>query len=220
MLERVDLSKQLSPEAWDELRRPLQERLAALQQAAYRAEIPTIVLFEGWQGAGQGASLALLARCLDPRGYRVWPITASRSFEKNYPWLWRFWLKLPGRGEIALFDGSWYGRVLAERVEGAIAEPEWHRAYRDITDFEQTLAEDGYVIVKLWLHIHRRHDDYLVAAEEMLERTDTSWGAWTVVEATDTNYMLWRVLAAIADALEGALIAREITESWKPEAGS
>jgi polyphosphate kinase 2 (PPK2 family) len=146
------------------------------------------------------------------------------------PWLWRFWLKLPNYGEMAIFDRSWYGRVLVERVEGLISEHEWQKAYRDIVDFERTVADDGTVLVKFWLHIskkeqrrrfkllendpskswhvteedwehHRQYDAYLLAVEEMLERTETEWGPWTIVEAHNRWWARIRVMSTIIDAL-------------------
>ena len=146
------------------------------------------------------------------------------------PWLWRFWLKLPNYGEMAIFDRSWYGRVLVERVEELTPEREWQKAYRDIVDFERTVADDGYVLVKFWLHIskeeqlrrfellekdplkswqvteedwdhHRRYDDNLIAVEETLERTDTEWGPWTIVEATNRWWARSKVINTIIAAL-------------------
>jgi polyphosphate kinase 2 (PPK2 family) len=242
MLEKIDLGKKLKNKEWKDLRPVLQQRLYDLQKATYETGLPVIVTFEGWDAAGKGTSIGLLTQRLDPRGFKVWPIRAARTYEKNHPWLWRYWLKLPNRGEIAIFDRSWYGRILVERVEGLIPEDEWQEAYRDIVDFEQMLAEDGHVIVKYWLHIskaeqkrrfkrleqdpleswhvqpedwehHKKYDDYLRAAEEMFERTETEWGPWTIVEATDQNYTLWKVLSTLADALERGLRARGVDTS-------
>lgn len=248
MLEKLDLDKKLKRSEWRELRPPLQIRLYDLQKAAYDIGLPVIVLFEGWDAAGKGTSISMLTQRLDPRGFKVWPIRAARTYEMNHPWLWRFWLKLPNRGEIAIFDRSWYGRVLVERVEKLIPEEAWRTAYRDIADFEQMLAEDGHVIVKFWLHIsreeqrrrfralerdplqswhvapedwehHRKYDEYLQAAEEMLERTDTEWGPWTIVEATDQPYTLWKVLFTLTDALDNGLRRRGInTDALSAEA--
>ncbi len=153
------------------------------------------------------------------------------------PWLWRFWLKLPNYGEMAIFDRSWYGRVLVERVEGLTPENIWWRAYQDIVDFERALANDGYVLVKFFLHIskqeqsrrfkklekdplenwhvspedwvhHRKYDDYQVAIEEMLQWTETEWGPWTIVEATDSRWTKVKVFETIIKNFEQALVAR------------
>ncbi len=165
------------------------------------------------------------------------PFRAPRTFEKRLPWLWRFWLKLPNYGEMAIFDRSWYGRVLVERVEGMTPEEEWRKGYRDIVDFEHALADDGHVIIKFWLHIsreeqrrrfkmleadplenwhvqaedwehHRKYDEYLLAVEEMLERTETEWGPWTIVEATDRRWARVKIFKTIIRRLEEALKER------------
>ncbi len=234
MLEKINLGKELKRKEWKEMRRPLQHRLYELAQATYDAGIPTIVVFEGWDASGKGTSINLLTQRLDPRGFKVWPVRAARTYEQNHPWLWRFWNKLPNRGQIAIFDRSWYGRVLVERVEGLIPETEWRKAYRDIVDFERTLADDGHILAKFWMHIskkeqrrrfktlekdplqswhvqpedwehHRKYDKYLLAVEEMLETTETEWAPWTIVEATDQHYTWWRVFTAVADALAKGL---------------
>jgi polyphosphate kinase 2 (PPK2 family) len=248
MLEKLDLDKKLKRSEWKALRLPLQTRLYDLQKSAYDVGLPVIVLFEGWDAAGKGTSISMLTQRLDPRGFKVWPIRAARTHEMNHPWLWRFWLKLPNRGEIAIFDRSWYGRVLVERVEKLIPGDAWRTAYRDIVDFEQMLAEDGHLIVKFWLHIsreeqrrrfrrlerdplrswqvapedwehHRKYEDYLRAAEEMLERTDSEWGPWRIVEATNQWYTLWKVLSTFTDALDDALRLRGVdTDALSAEA--
>src|SRR5512136_2136737 len=248
MLEKLDLDKKMKRAEWKEVRLPLQIRLYDLQKAAYDIGLPVIVLFEGWDAAGKGTSISMLTQRLDPRGFKVWPIRAARTHEMNHPWLWRFWLKLPNRGEIAVFDRSWYGRVLVERVEKLIPEDAWRTAYRDIVDFEQMLAEDGHLIVKFWLHIskaeqrrrfralekdqlqawhvqpedwehYRKYDAYLQAAEEMLERTETEFAPWTIVEATDQRYTHWKVMSTIVEAFDRSLRARGIdTASLSAEA--
>jgi polyphosphate kinase 2 (PPK2 family) len=239
VLEKINLAKEMKRKEWKEMRRPLQHRLYELAQAAYDTGIPTIVLFEGWDASGKGTSINLLTQRLDPRGFKVWPIRAPRTYEQNHPWLWRFWNKLPNRGQIAIFDRSWYGRVLVERVEKLTPETEWRKAYRDIVDFERTLADDGHIIAKLWMHIskkeqrrrfkalekdplqswhvqpedwehYRKYDKYLLAVEEMLETTETEWAPWTIVEATDQHYTWWRVFTAVADALAKGLKLRGI----------
>jgi polyphosphate kinase 2 (PPK2 family) len=248
MLEKADLDKKMKRAEWRELRLPLQIRLYDLQKAAYDIGLPVIVLFEGWDASGKGSSISILTQHLDPRGFKVWSIRAARTSESNHPWLWRFWLKLPNRGEIAIFDRSWYGRVLVERVEKLTPEEAWRAAYRDILDLEQMLAEDGHVIVKFWLHIsrdeqrrrlkllerdplqswhvapedwehHRKYDEYLRAAEEMLERTESEWGPWAIVEATDRQYTPWKVLSTVTDALDTGLRRRGVdTDALSAEA--
>ena len=239
MLEKINLSKELKRKEWKELRRPLQHRLYELAQAAFDTGIPTIVVFEGWDASGKGTSINLLTQRLDPRGFKVWPVRAPRTHEQAHPWLWRFWNKLPNRGQIAIFDRSWYGRVLVERVDRLTPESEWRKAYRDIVDFERTLADDGHILVKFWMHIskkeqrrrfkalekdplqswhvqpedwehHHQYDKYLLAVEEMLEHTETEWAPWTIVEATDQYHTWWRVFTEVADALARGLKLRGI----------
>jgi polyphosphate kinase 2 (PPK2 family) len=235
MLEHVDLALSLSDAEWKKRRRLYRQRLYDLEKAAFDAGVATIVLFEGWDAAGKGTSIRQLTARLDPRGFVVHPIRAARTYEKRYPWLWRFWLKLPNYGQVAIFDRSWYGRVLVERVEKLAKKAEWQRAYNDIVEFERLLANDGYVMIKFFLHIsqkeqrrrfkaveadpleawhiteedwdhHRRYDEWLVCYEEMLERTDTSFGPWTIVPATNRRYMLDTIyhtlIGAMSDRLE------------------
>jgi len=237
MLEKVDLSLTLDKAEYQALTSGLQRRLTDLQKACWRAEIPTIIVFEGWDASGKGSSVQLLTRRLDPRGFTLYAIQAPRPHEQHVPWLWRFWQRIPAYGEIAIFDRSWYGRVLVERVEGFTPENLWRRAYRDIVNFERLLADDGFTIIKFFLHIskaeqarrfrqieadpltswyvqpedwehHAKYNAYVTAIEEMLERTDTEWGPWTIVEATDRRWTRFRILSTLVARLEAALRAR------------
>jgi polyphosphate kinase 2 (PPK2 family) len=155
----------------------------------------------------------------------------------HMPWLWRFWLKVPNYGEMAIFDRSWYGRVLVERVENLTPETEWSNAFQDIVDFERALAADGYIINKFFLHIskkeqtrrfkklsqdpleswhvsaedhehHRKYDNYVVAYEEMFEHTETEWAPWTIVESTDRRWTRVKIFETIIHRLEEALTQR------------
>lgn len=236
MLEKIDLSKKLKKKEYKKLMPKLRNQLYAMQKASWDAKIPIIILFEGWDAAGKGTSIQKLTARLDPRGFKLYPIRAARTYEKKRPWLWRFWLKIPGRGEWAIFDRSWYGRVLVERMENLIPESEWRRGYRDIVDFERTLADDGYLIIKFFLHIsreeqrrrfeklsqdplnawhvapedwehHRQYDDWTLAYEEMFERTDTEWGPWTIVEATNRRHTRVKIFETIIASLEERLTA-------------
>lgn len=236
MLEKIDLTQKLNKSEYKRLMPVLRNQLYAMQKASWDAGIPVIIIFEGWDAAGKGTSIQTLTSRLDPRGFKLYPIRAARTFEKKHPWLWRFWLKIPGEGEWAIFDRSWYGRVLVERVEQLIPENKWRLGFRDIVDFERTLADDGYLIVKFFLHIsreeqrrrfeklsndplnawhvqpedwehHRQYDDWLLAYEEMFERTDTEWGPWTIVEATNRRYTRVKIFKALIAALEERLAA-------------
>ena len=230
MLEKIDLTKKLSKKEYKAQLPILQRRLYDLETSAWKSGVPSIIIFEGWDAAGKGTTISTLTQRLDPRGFKLYAIRGARTYEKMQPWLWRFWLKLPNHGEMAILDRSWYGRVLVERVEELTPEREWQKAYRDIVDFERTIADDGYVLVKFWLHIskeeqlrrfellekdplkswqvteedwdhHRRYNDNLIAVEEMLERTDTEWGPWTIVEATNRWWARSKVINTIIDAL-------------------
>jgi polyphosphate kinase 2 (PPK2 family) len=237
MLEKIDLTRKLPKEEYKTLIPRLQRRLYDLEKACWDADAPSIIIFEGWDAAGKGTSINLLTSRLDPRGFKLYPIQAARTFETHLPWLWRFWLKIPNYGEMAIFDRSWYGRVLVERVEGLTPVQEWRKGYRDIVDLERALADDGYVIVKFFLHIskkeqkrrfkkleknplkswhvqpedwehHRKYKEYVVAIEEMLERTDTEWGPWTIVEATDRRWARVKIFQTIIRRLEDSLTER------------
>jgi polyphosphate kinase 2 (PPK2 family) len=234
MLEKIDLTRTLSKKEYKFKIPHLQRRLYDLEKACWDAKIPSIIVFEGWDAAGKGTSINLLTSRLDPRGFKLYPIQAPRTFEMHLPWLWRFWLKIPNHGEMAIFDRSWYGRVMVERIEGLTPVQEWRKGYRDIVDFEHALADDGCVIAKFFLHIskkeqkrrfkrlekdplkswhvqaedwehHRKYNDYVVAIEEMLERTDTEWGPWTIVEATDRLWARVKIFQTIIQRLEEAL---------------
>ena len=234
MLEKIDLNKKVPKDEFKAVFPAIQERLYTVQKLSWDARIPVVILFEGWDASGKGTSIQALTEPLDPRGFKLYPIRAARTYEKAHPWLWRFWAKLPARGEWAIFDRSWYGRVLVERVENLIPETEWRRGYRDIVDFERTIADDGHLIIKFFLHIsqkeqkrrfnqlledpltawhvspedwehHRRYDDWFLAYEEMFERTESEWGPWTIVEATDRRHTRLKIARTIIRALEERL---------------
>jgi AMP-polyphosphate phosphotransferase len=234
MLEKIDLTKSLEKAEFKRSMPGLRERLYYLQKASWDAGVPVVIVFEGWDAAGKGTSIRALTEHLDPRGFKLYPIRAARTYEKKRPWLWRFWIKLPARGEIAIFDRSWYGRVLVERVENLIPEAEWRRGYRDIMDFEHTIADDGHLIIKFFLHIskqeqkrrfdkllkdpltawkvapedwehHRRYDEWELAYEEMFERTDSEWAPWTIVEATDRRFTQAKIFQTVISSFEERL---------------
>ena len=236
MLEKIDLNKKISKKEYKKIFPRLRMKLYALQKASWDAGIPVIILFEGWDAAGKGTSIQNLTAKLDPRGFKLYPIRAARTYESRRPWLWRFWLKIPGKGEWAIFDRSWYGRTMVERVEDLIPERSWRRAYRDIVNFERTLADQGYLLIKFFLHIsreeqkrrfdkliadpltawqvlpedwehHKHYDNWRLAYEETFERTETEWGPWTIVEATNRRYTTVKIFETIANSLETQLIS-------------
>lgn len=234
LLDRVDLTKRLERPEYDERLERLQPRLRDLGLECYRQRVPAIVVYEGWDAAGKGGNIKRLTQELDPRGYEVIPIGAPDATEKSRHYLWRFWRQIPKAGHLAIFDRSWYGRVLVERVEGFAAEAEWRRAYQEINDLERHLAASGVVIVKFWLHVspeeqlrrfeererlpYKRHkiteEDwrnrarwgaYREAVVEMIERTSTPHAPWTIVEAEDKLWARVKTLATVVDALEERL---------------
>lgn len=234
MLENINLKKKLSRDEYKRLVPILQQRLYDLEKACWDHGVPTVVLFEGWDASGKGTTIATLTERLDPRGFKLYPITAPRTYEQQRPWLWRFWLKVPDRGEMVIFDHSWYGRVLVERVEKVVPEKAWREAYRDILDFERMLADDGTVILKFFLHIskkeqkkrfqaiekdpleawrvtdadwarHKKYENYVAAVEEMLEMTESEYAPWTIVEATSKWHARRKVFETIIAAMEKRL---------------
>jgi polyphosphate kinase 2 (PPK2 family) len=237
MLEKIDLDRSLPKAEYKPRIEWLQERLLDLQTVCWKEKIASVILFEGWDAAGKGTVVTALTQRLEPRGFRLYSIQAPRSNEASMPWLWRFWQKLPNYGEIAIFDRSWYGRVLVERVEKLTPKRQWLSGYQDIGNFERTLADDGYLILKFFLHIskaeqrrrfkamekdplsawhvqpedwehHRKWDKYLAATEEMFSRTETEWAPWTIVEATDLRWARVRIFETIIRRLEEALRQR------------
>jgi polyphosphate kinase 2 (PPK2 family) len=249
MLDNINLTRKLSREEYKRVLPALQLRLYDLEKACWDTGVGSMVVFEGWDAAGKGTAIAALTQRLDPRGFRLYPITAPRTYEQQYPWLWRFWLKTPNRGEMLLFDRSWYLRVLVERVDGTIPEKAWRQAYRDIAEFERKLADDGIVILKFFLHIdkkeqkkrfqaleadpleawrvtpadwerHKKWDQYLEAAEEMLEQTDAEYAPWTIVEATSKWYARRKIFDTLIAALEKRLGADAPDASASAKVGS
>ena len=234
MLENIDLTKTLDKESYKKRMSDLSDRLYRVHQLSWERGIPVAIVFEGWDASGKGSTIHKLIDPIDPRGYKIYPLRAMRTYEKRRPWLWRFWLKIPARGEWAIFDRSWYGRVLVERVEKLVSKNECERAYRDIIDFERNLADDGTLILKFFLHIskkeqakrfkklrkdplntwrvtkedwrnHEHYKDWLKVYEEMLEKTDSEFAPWTILEATDKRHTRIKVYETIINALEERL---------------
>ncbi len=234
VLDRVDLSKRLDRKEYEQKLDPLQQRLRELELECYRQRVGVVVVYEGWDAAGKGGNIKRLTQELDPRGYEVIPVAAPDATGKAHHYLWRFWKQLPKAGHIALFDRSWYGRVLVERVEGFATEVEWRRAYQEINEFERQLADSGMVIVKFWLHLspeeqlrrfeerektaHKQYkitaedwrnrlkwNEYRVAVAEMIERTSTNCAHWTIVEAEDKLWARVKTLETLITKLEERL---------------
>ncbi len=233
----LDLSKQLDATLYKVELERLQGQLNRLSREALASGVSTIVALEGWDAAGKGGAIRRMTAALDARYYDVVPIAAPSSEELARHYLWRFWRRLSPAGQFRIFDRTWYGRVLVERVEGFAREPEWRRAYEEINDFEAHLARHGVALVKCWLHIdqteqlrrfqerertpYKKHkitqDDYrnrakwetyACAVNEMVERTSTPIAPWTLVEANDKPYARIKVLKTCCDALKAALRAQ------------
>lgn len=212
----------------------LQERLARIQSAYIVHGARAIIAFEGWDAAGKGGVISRLTGELDPRYFEVHPIAAPTAREAERHFLWRFWTRLPGKGDIEIFDRTWYGRVLVERVEGYATEAQWRQGYDEINAFEAQQREAGTLIVKLFLHVTQaeqderlrkrldhpwkrwktgaddfrnraRRQDYLAAMHEMFARTDTASAPWRVIDANDKKAARIAALTHIADRLESAV---------------
>jgi polyphosphate kinase 2 (PPK2 family) len=225
MLDRVDLDQRVEAEEYKKLLTSSQLALRELGYQLYLKKRLLIVVYEGWDAAGKGGNIKRVTERLDPRGYEVNSIAAPQGDDKLHHYLWRFWrrLKPPDEKQIQIFDRSWYGRVLVERIEGFCGDGDWKRAYREINDFERQLVDAGVILVKFWIHISkeeqlRRFDErekdpyrswkltdedwrnrekwevYSQAVEEMLLRTSTMYAPWTVIEGNDKQYARLKAL--------------------------
>jgi polyphosphate:AMP phosphotransferase len=231
IINSLDLSKALSKKDYNKALLKWQGRLNRLARQKKFAEISVVVVFEGHDAAGKGGSIRRLVRALDARQFRVVPIAAPTDEEQGHPYLWRFWRQLPGRGKLLIFDRSWYGRVLVERVEGLCDQPDWMRAYGEINDFEEQLVRNRTFIIKFWLAISKDEqlrrfkereqvsfkrykitaddwrnranwDQYEVAICDMVERTSTEIAPWTLIEANDKRYARVKILKTICERIE------------------
>ncbi len=234
MLETIDLTQALERDDYREQLIRYQVRLGQLGFQVYRQQRPVIIAFEGWDAAGKGGAIRRLTERLDPRGYVVHSIGAPAGDDAEHHYLWRFWRRLPETGQIAIFDRTWYGRVLVERIEGFCTEDEWRRAFREINEFERQLTDFGTIIVKFWLHIsaeeqiarfearrdtpykawkltdedwrnREKWDQYAEAVEDMLLKTSTTVAPWAVVPANDKLFARVFVLQTVVEALESQL---------------
>jgi polyphosphate kinase 2 (PPK2 family) len=156
MLETVDMKKSLSKAAYAKRMPELQEKLRGLQYAVHDAEVPVTICLEGWDTAGKGRVIKKLMEKLDPRLFRVYPGRPPSPLEQRYHFLWRYQMRLPNDGEITVFDHSWYGRVLVERCDKLVPKKVWRAAFEHINEFERWLADDGQVVIKLWMHISKK----------------------------------------------------------------
>jgi len=234
VLDSLDLARRLDDEEYERELARYQGKLNALHREAVEQGVPTLVVLEGWDAAGKGGAIRRMVAALDVSRVRVYPFAAPSDEERDQHYLWRFWRHVPGAGEVALFDRSWYGRVLVERVEGFARDDEWERAYAEINHFERQLVDHGIVLVKFWVHIdadeqlrrfqdreqtphkrwkltdedwrnRERWSEYALAVHDMVERTSTRIAPWTLVEGNDKRYARLKMLKTVVKRLEKAL---------------
>ena len=232
-LSEVDLSPAIEEEEYKKELKKLQKRLSELHNVIYRKKIPVILCYEGWDAAGKGGNIRRVAYPLDPRGFDVHPIASPEPHELNRQYLWRFWTRLPRTGHICIFDRTWYGRVMVERLEGFCSEKDWKRAYNEINEFERQLTDWGAVLLKFWIHIDQdtqlarfnerqntpekqwkiteedwrnreKWPQYETAVDEMLQKTSTENAPWFIIESNDKHYARIKALRIIVEALEKA----------------
>lgn len=234
VLAKADLSLSYTQEEYKEKLKKLQKKLSKLHGELYRRRIPVVLGFEGWDAGGKGGAIKRLTEKMDARGYVVNPTASPNDIEKAHHYLWRFWRAMPKDGHVAIFDRTWYGRVMVERIEGFCTKQEWQRAYKEINDMEKDLADSGAIVLKFWMQIDKdeqerrfkarqenpdkqwkitdedwrnreKWDQYEDAVNEMLIRTSTEYAPWVVVEGNDKYYARVKVLETVVDAIEKRL---------------
>ena len=232
MLETIDLSKRLTREEYVRGMLHHQLQLRELAYQLYVQKRTLVMVYEGWDAGGKGGNIKRVTEKLDPRGYEVFPIAAPKGEDATHHYLWRFWrrLKPPDEKQIIIFDRSWYGRVMVERIEGFCNEAEWKRAYREINEFERQLVDFGMIIAKFWIHISQEEqlrrfearrdtplkswklteedwrnrakwDAYAEAVNDMLLRTSTATAPWTIVEGNDKWFARTKTLRTLVEVL-------------------
>ena len=231
-LKDVELKdKVLTEEEYREELEKCQKKLAKLHNELYRKKIPVIIAYEGWDAAGKGGNIKRITAALDPRGYEVHPIASPEPHEKARHYLWRFWNRLPKTGHIAIFDRTWDGRVMVERVEGFCSENDWQRAYNEINEFERDLTDWGAIVIKFWVQIDKdvqlerfnerqntpekqwkiteedwrnreKWDQYEAAIDEMLKKTNTTTAPWFILESNDKKYARIKALKILIKEIE------------------
>ena len=230
MLEKVRSAKKLSKEEYKNKMERLEVRIGQLQRQCKELKIPVIIVFEGFGASGKGLQIGRLIQSMDPRGFQVYPIKNETEEERMHPFLWRFWTKTPERGRIAIFDGSWYRRVLIDRFEKRTKEKDLPAAFHSINAFEEQLADDGNVIIKLFLDIDKKeqkkrfeklqknketawrvtqgdiernahYDEYAAMMEDMLFKTDKDYAPWTIIESLDRRFATVKIYTTVVKAL-------------------
>ena len=230
----IPLDKCMEEDVYKKELKQLQQRLGELHNRLYRKKVPVIIAYEGWDAAGKGGNIKRITGALDPRGYEVHPIASPEPHEKARHYLWRFWTRLPRTGHIAIFDRTWYGRVMVERLEGFCSENDWMRAYNEINEFEKELHDWGAVIIKFWVQIDKdtqlarftdrqntpekqwkiteedwrnrdKWDAYEGAVNEMIQKTSTTYAPWHILESVDKKYARIKALRVVIAELEKVL---------------
>jgi polyphosphate kinase 2 (PPK2 family) len=233
-LADIDLSVRFDEDLYREELKKQQKILEKLHNKCYIKRKPVIICYEGWDAGGKGGNIKRVASALDPRGYEVVPVSAPDKAEISRHYLWRFWNKINKEGHITIFDRTWYGRVMVERIENFTPEERWSQAYQEINEFEKQLSDWGAVIIKFWIHIDKdeqlarftlrqntpekqwkitdedwrnreKWDLYEIAVNEMLEKTSTVYAPWTVIEGNDKKYARIKALKTINNTIEKAL---------------
>ena len=238
LLDCLNMTHRLDKDDYEEQLITEQARMSGLMRDKRMRRHALVAVFEGNDAAGKGGSIRRVAAALDPRQYSIVPIAAPSEDERAQPYLWRFWRQIPARGKFTIFDRSWYGRVLVERIEGFCAQQDWLRAYGEINDFEEQLHNAGVIVVKFWLAIDKdtqlerfqaretipfkrfkiteedwrnreKWDEYRAAVCDMVDRTSTEISPWTLVEANDKRWARVKVLRTLNDAVEAAFEKRD-----------
>ncbi len=234
LLRTLDMSQRVDEKHYDDELERLQGKLNKLSRNSRFHKVSVVCMFEGWDAAGKGGAIRRITGALDARQYHVTPIAAPTEDERAQPYLWRFWRYLPQKGRFTIYDRSWYGRVLVERVEGLAPPEDWMRAYGEINDFEEQLVQNGVILLKFWLHITKEEqlkrfkerektgfkrfkitdedwrnrdkwEAYELAACDMVDRTSTEIAKWTLVEANDKHHARIKTLKVLTDAIEKAI---------------
>ena len=233
-LEDVDHSLALTRDEYKHQLKAEQERLRRLELEMYIHRVPMMIMYEGWDAAGKGGSIKRVAQALDARSYTIFPSPAPTKPELLHPHLWRYWTRLPKAGHVGIYDRSWYGRVLVERIEGFASTEQWTRAYEEINEFERDMVQWGAILLKFWVDIspetqlqrfearennpekqwkitaedwrnRDKYPQYRAAVEDMFRLTSTGHAPWTILESDDKYYARVKALRVINEALEKRL---------------
>lgn len=233
-LDQVALNRAIEDDKYRAMLKQEQKKLAKLHNILYRKRIPVVIAYEGWDAAGKGGNIKRLTSALDPRGYEVVPIASPTPLEKTHHHLWRFWQNLPKDGHVTVFDRTWYGRVMVERLEGFCTEEEWKRAYQEINEFEHELENWGAILIKFWLHIdsdeqlrrfterqntpekqwkitdedwrnREKWDQYEICVNDMIRLTSTEYAPWTIIESQDKKFGRIKAIQTLNDAIQSRI---------------